>query len=169
MVWINNGNAVATMARITDNIAANTSYVGGSLQCQARGASATASCAYDSLNRRIVWNGTIAPDPGAVNETQALNEIVITFRTTVAVDISRVENKACANWDANGNGSLDEIAQGQAPVCTDDPGTPPTGDSTVWTKQQKVTVPALDEWGMIIFMVFAGLASLYCLRRTAKR
>ncbi|MBI5100624.1 MAG: DUF11 domain-containing protein [Nitrospirae bacterium] len=168
MVWINSGNAVATLVRVTDDIPSNVSYVPGSLQCTPRGTSTTVMCAYDSANRRITWQGNIGTDPGAANEAQALNEVVITYRTTVPPDVTRVENRGCANWDTNGNGSLDEINLGQTSVCSDDPGTPPSGDDTVWTKQDTVVIPTLDEWGMIIFILLAGLVSIYNMRRKAR-
>ncbi|MHB8883363.1 MAG: IPTL-CTERM sorting domain-containing protein [Thermodesulfovibrionales bacterium] len=165
MVWINSGNAVALLTSVADDIDSNVSYVPASLQCEARGTSVTAVCVYDSAARRITWQGNIGPDPGASDEVQALNEVVITYRTTVAPNIARVENRGCANWDEDGNGSLDEITQGQNPVCTDDPGTPPSGDPTVWAIDPPVAIPTLDEWGMIIFMILAGVMALFSMRR----
>ncbi len=31
--------------------------------------------------------------------------------------------------------------------------------------QPQIAVPTMNEWGMIIFMTFAGFVSVYCLRR----
>jgi hypothetical protein len=157
MVWINNGNADAVAAVITDSIPANTIYVAGSLACAPQGVSQTDQCYYDSGNNRIVWQGTIAADPGALNESQALNEVVIQFRTTMPTNITRVQNQGCA-----------QIPGGDT-SCTDDPGTPSSGDPTVWTKSATpVAVPTMNEWGMIILLVLQGMGALYYMRRRAK-
>jgi uncharacterized repeat protein (TIGR01451 family) len=154
MVWINNGNADAIAVVITDAIPANTTYVAGSLVCAPQGSSQTDQCYYDSGNNRIVWQGTIAADPGALNESQALNEVVIQFRTTMPTSITRVQNQGCA-----------QIPGGDT-SCTDDPGTPSSGDPTVWTKSgAPVSVPTMSEWGFIILMVLQGMTALYYLRR----
>jgi uncharacterized repeat protein (TIGR01451 family) len=153
MVWINNSNVVATAVSITDTIPANTTYIGGSLACTPQGSSSTQTCAYDSGNNRVIWQGTIAPDSGAQNETQAQNEVVITFRTTMSTTVTRVENQGCAQT----NGGT---------KCSDNPSTPAFGDPTVWTKStQPVAVPTMNEWGMIILMVLQGMGALYYMRR----
>lgn len=157
MVWINNGNADALSTVITDNIPANTTYVAGSLACAPQGGSHTTQCSYDSGNNRIVWQGTIAADPGAQNETQAQNEVVITFRTTMSTSVIRVENRGCAQ------------VPGERTSCSDDPTTSTPGDSTVWTKSaEPVAVPTVSEWGFIILLVLQGLAALYYLRRRVR-
>jgi uncharacterized repeat protein (TIGR01451 family) len=157
MVWINNGNADAVTAVITDSIPANTTYVGGSLICTPQGGSQSDQCSYDSGNNRIVWQGTIAADPGALNETQAQNEVRITFRTTMNTSVTRVENQGCAQ------------IPGGATECSDNPSTPASGDPTVWTKSTTpVAVPTMTEWGMIILLVFQGLMALYYLRRRVR-
>ena len=170
MVWINNSNTAATLARVTDPIPVNTSYVQGSLRCEARGISVSQICTYDGARNRIVWEGAIAPDLGAVNETQAANEVVIVFRTSVNPGITSAENQGCANWDSNGDGSLaTEMGAGQIPVCTDDPVTPASGDPTRWSQgvEPVVAVPTLNEWGMIFLIVLQGFGALYLLRRRA--
>jgi hypothetical protein len=154
--------------RITDTIPANTTYIGGSLACTPQGSSSTQTCTYDSGNNRVIWQGTIAPDSGAQNETQAQNEVIITFKTSMNTTVTRVQNQGCANWDANGDGSVnDEITAGQTPVCSDNPATQAAlGDPTVWTKStQPVAVPTMNEWGMIILMVLQGMGALYYMRR----
>jgi hypothetical protein len=171
MVWINNSNVVATAVRITDTIPANTTYIGGSLACTPQGSSSTQTCTYDSGNNRVIWQGTIAPDSGAQNETQAQNEVIITFKTSMNTTVTRVQNQGCANWDANGDGSVnDEITAGQTPVCSDNPATQAViGDPTVWTKATTpVAVPTMNEWGMIILLVLQGMGALYYMRRRAK-
>jgi hypothetical protein len=157
MVWINNGNADAVAAVITDSIPANTTYVAGSLACAPQGVSQTDQCYYDSGNNRIVWQGTIAADLGAQNEAQANNEVVITYRTTVPQNITRVENQGCA--ETNGGTK-----------CSDNPATPAIiGDPTVWTKSgTPVAVPTMNEWGMIILLVLQGMGALYYMRRRVR-
>ncbi|RMG57565.1 MAG: DUF11 domain-containing protein, partial [Gammaproteobacteria bacterium] len=79
MVWINPGSIPVT-GQITDGIPAGTTYVNGSITCNALGTSVTTLCTYDAVNNRVVWQGTIGADPGATNATQANNEVLITFR-----------------------------------------------------------------------------------------
>jgi hypothetical protein len=154
MVWINNSNAAAISAVITDAIPANTNYVNGSLSCSPQGGSSTDQCYFDGGNNRIFWQGTVAADPGALNETQAQNEVIITFRTTMNTSITRVENQGCAQ------------IPGGATSCTDNPSTPASGDPTVWTKAPAaVSVPTMTEWGFIILIILQGTAALFYLRR----
>jgi len=108
MVWINNQNVETILSRITDSIPAGTTYLSGSLVCEARGSSTTASCTFDSVNKRIVWQGMIGPDFGATNEANAANEIVITFRVVVADSTNIVINQGSSITDIDGDGSLDD-------------------------------------------------------------
>ncbi len=167
MVWINSGNATAMRVRIIDPIPADTTYVAGSINCSALGSSTTNTCSYDPVNKRIVWEGNIGPDPGAANEFQANNEVIIRFQTNVPANVFEVENQGCANWDENGNGSInDEISAGQSPLCSDDPATGAPDDPTQWQSgTTPVIVPTVDEWGMLIFIVLAGLCSAYSIRK----
>ena len=137
MVWINDGNMVAVNTQVLDDVPTGTTYVSGSVLCEARGLSTTSVCTYDSAENRIRWEGDIAPDPGGTTEDDSLNEVVITYRTTVPVDMETVENQASANWDANGDGNFnDDIAGGQAPVLTDDSDI--NGDDpTIWQQTKK--------------------------------
>jgi uncharacterized repeat protein (TIGR01451 family) len=166
MVWINNSNVTAMLVRVTDPIPTGTTYVPGSVQCVANGGSSTlpSGCRFDAANNRIVWDGNIAPDLGAIDEDTAANEVVITYRTTMPVSVTRVENQGCAIWDENNSGSLDdEIANNQVAVCTDDPNTDSREDPTVW--ESGVVIPTMDQWGLMIFMLIAGLGGVYYLRR----
>jgi uncharacterized repeat protein (TIGR01451 family) len=167
MVWINDSVVIATAVTIIDPIPVGTTYVAGSLICQAQGASVTTNCVYDNVGNRVIWEGIIAPDPGATDEATALNEVVISYRTSVPLGVVFVQNQGCANWDANGNGSVaDEIAAGQIPVCSDDPATSAPGDPTIWElNPQVVSVPTLSEWGIIILLFLQGLLALYFMRR----
>ncbi len=138
LVWINSGNADSMRVRITDTIPAGTTYVEGSLAYEARGSSKTISCVYDPRDNKIVWEGTIAADPGARNEAEARNEVVITFRTTVNPDIDTAENQASGYWDRNGDGVLDnsdENVRDDTPVLSDDVTTTPSLDPTIWRRE----------------------------------
>jgi uncharacterized repeat protein (TIGR01451 family) len=166
MVWINNSNTAAMLVSIADPVPAGTTYVPGSVQCTANGGSSTSTCTFDAVNNRIIWEGNIAADPGATNEAEASNEVVITYRTTVGRTVVSVSNQGCAYWDANGNQSVsDDIAGNQTPVCSDDPNTTPSGDPTVWARTQLFPVPALNGWGVLIFMLLAGTGTVLLMRK----
>lgn len=132
-VWINAGNEVATLVRVTDEIPPDTTFVAGSLTCEAQGNSTVRQCVFAPGARQIIYAGEIAPDPGAASETEAMHAVVITFRSQVVPGITEVANQAQAQWDANGNGTLaDELSAGQAPALSDDPATPEQDDPTVF-------------------------------------
>ena len=165
-VWINDGNAKAMNVRIVDPMPEGTSYVEDSLTCEARGASSTAACYYDSTNQQVVWEGDIAADPGGTTEQNSDNEVVITFKTTMPSSMEDVENQAHAYWDENGDGTIndnDQNVENNTPIMTDDPYSYSSGDATKAIKPV-VGVPTMNEWGIIIFSFLAGLASLYRLR-----
>ena len=118
-VWINNGNASAVSVWVLDPLAADTTYIPGSLTCEAHGASSTDLCQYNPTQRRVEWRGTIAPDPGATDENTATNEVVITFQVRVfGTESHSVSNQSSAHWDENGDGNIDRldpnVARGQA-------------------------------------------------------
>ena len=118
-VWINDSNTAAVRVWILDPLAADTAYIPGSLTCEARGASSTDVCQYDAAQRRIVWQGTIAPDPGTTDETTAANAVVLTFRVrALGAQNREVSNQSTAHWDENGDGRIDRsdpnVALGRA-------------------------------------------------------
>ncbi len=168
MVWINSRNSVALLTRITDTVPAGTTYVGGSVQCEARGSSAGTGCRYDAARNAIVWDGTIGADSGATNEANAANELVLTFRTTLNSGTTTVQNQGAAQWDANRSGSVeDDITGGQAPVVTDDSSTASPGDPTRWARSvpQTYQTPTLTEWGFILLALMQALIAVYFLRK----
>jgi len=128
MVWINNGNTTANRVRVVDPIPAGTTYA-GSLSCSPSGSTSTVSlCEYQTSPRpQVVYEGSIAADPGATTEAQAQNEVVIVFRTTLSAGQPSASNTAQAYWDKDGNGSVDdEITDNNfAPVQTNN-GAPTT-------------------------------------------
>jgi LPXTG-site transpeptidase (sortase) family protein len=136
-VWINNSNISANRVNITDPIPTNTTYIPGSLSCNARNSSSTTTCTYDGINDEIIWEGTIAADPGAVDEATAAHEVVIQFETTVTAGIPQVENQSNAYWDENGDtviSPLDANVLAGSPELSDDPFTAVPSDPTVATR-----------------------------------
>ncbi len=152
-VWINNGNSTAENAIIVDPIPAGSTYVPGSLTCDARGSSVTTFCGYDTAHDRVVWQGSIGPDLGATNADDAQNEVVITFRTQT--NLGYASNQAMAYWDENGDGVLDSNdpnVNNDTPAMSDDPGTSEQGDATV--------IPEPSTFFMLLFglMLLAWVA-----------
>jgi len=116
MVWINDHNSANINAQVRDPIPTGTTFVVGSLTCEARGSSSTTDCSFDAVNNRVIWSGEIGPDRGAINEATANNEIVITFRVDVPDTVHMVNNRGTSTTDTDDDGSI-----------TDE--TPPTSDS----------------------------------------
>ena len=79
MVWINNGNQAALGVRVTDVIPVGTVYEPNSLRCEPSGGSTVTLCAYDPAQNRVVYEGKIAADPGAVDENAAQNEVCLLY------------------------------------------------------------------------------------------
>ena len=140
LVWINSGNASAINTQITDNIPAGTTYVSGSIVCAPQGSSTSAVtasaplntavtdsfCAYDPINNRIQWQGTIGPDNGHLTEAAAANEIIITFRVTVADTVNEVHNTSMSRTDTDGDSDFtDETVVGVSVISSNE---------VVWTR-----------------------------------
>ncbi len=131
IVWINNGNVTVNRVHVVDPIPVETTFVPGSLTCEARGASTVERCEFDAVRNEVVYEGTMAMDFGAVTEGEAANEVVLTFRLALPSGFyGDVVNQAVANWDVNGNGLLAEELETQEPVVTDDPATTDGDDAT---------------------------------------
>ena len=117
LVWINSGNTTAINIQATDDIPTGTTYVNGSLTCVLQGSSTNAAaataplntalansfCAFDPVNNRVQWQGSIGPDNGNFTEATAANEIVLTFRVTVNNGVNQVLNIGLSRTDANGD------------------------------------------------------------------
>ena len=104
MVWINSHNSAAINTQISDSIPSGTTYVAGSITCEARGSSSTSTC--DVIGGHVFWQGSIGPDPGATDEASAANEVVIIFRVSLPDSINQIKNQATSLTDTNGNGSF---------------------------------------------------------------
>ena len=136
IVWINNSNGDANAVRVTDPIDPATTFIPGTLTCDAMGSSTVTRCDYDSATNQVIVDGNVGPDPGATSEAAAANEVVITFRVSVPIDFfGTVENQSVTYWDADGDGMVDDdiIASPTQPALSDDPLTPEPNDPTVGT------------------------------------
>lgn len=158
MVWINDGNTTALDVVITDPVPADSEYVPGSFTCEPRGISTTTTCIFDAPNNQVLWEGSIGPDPGGTDEDNTVNEVILTYRITVPEEINRLENQACAFWDDNVNGSIDDdVLAGQIASCSDDPTTNPDGDITIWERAEEELIEELLPTGFNITYIFAGI------------
>jgi LPXTG-site transpeptidase (sortase) family protein len=106
-VWINDGNASSEIVKIVDSIPIGTTYSENSLHCYSSGNSVVYSCEYQPGVDQVVFTGIIGSDPGAVNENQAHNEVVIEFSTLVNTGILTAQNQGHGFWDQNGDGIVD--------------------------------------------------------------
>jgi hypothetical protein len=147
-VWINNANSVSCLVRIDDPLPAHTSFVAGSLVCSVNGVS-QGNCRYDAVAGTVTWEGTLGPDPGAVDEQTAVNEVVIEFQTLADSGGQTVENKTRGYWDENYDNDInDDISGGQVAVtaaATVDIPLPP--------------VPTLDQWGIMLMLIILGIVA----------
>ncbi|PID30339.1 hypothetical protein CSA80_02850 [Candidatus Saccharibacteria bacterium] len=161
MVWINDGNATALNTQVLDPIPANTTYVAGSVVCDARGASTTDVCTYDANENRIRWEGNIAPDPGGTDENNSANEVVITFKTTVPPEVNSVENQAMAYYDQDGDGDFqNDKDAGLTAVLSDNANATDSAiHPTVWSRGSPQS-PSLLETGVasLKMLLFSGAA-----------
>jgi LPXTG-site transpeptidase (sortase) family protein len=141
MVWINNSNTVAINSLVSDGIPAGTAYVpsgassgfpvpgtapAGStnmgVSCtDASTVTVTALCYYEGPTTafprgRVIWAGTLGPDPGATGAASADDEITITFRLSVDGNANSVRNLATVDSDLNNDG--DATDPGEQLVAT---------------------------------------------------
>ena len=141
MVWINDGNMMAINTQILDDVPEGTMYVKDSFECDARGNSVTKICVYDEAENRVRWEGDIDFDENGTTEENSMNEVVLTYRTTVPSTMNTVENQVEAYWDANGDGDFnDDIERNQNSVKSDDSSiTEGEKNSTVWERTSRIT------------------------------
>lgn len=159
MVWINSGNNAAENVQVTDPIPSGTTYVAGSLACEARGSSSTTTCVFDSVNNRIFWQGFIGPDLGASDEATANNEVVITFRVSVRPAVGFVSNQASSLTDTNGDGSF---ADETGPVSVS------TSNNADWYRPVS-SAPLLSLTGFTVAVGLLLAVGSLGLRRRAQR
>jgi uncharacterized repeat protein (TIGR01451 family) len=159
MVWYNPNTVFVMPLQVVDPIPAGTTYVPGSLSCQARGVSTQTRCEYDAVLKQIVFEGLIGPDGANNTEATALNEVVITFRASIPGSMNAVSNQANAFWDQNGDGTVDP-----GPVPSNDPVTGAPGDPTAWARPA-AGIPTLSEWSLIMLSGLLALGALVTLRR----
>jgi uncharacterized repeat protein (TIGR01451 family) len=157
MVWLNPNDVYVSPIRVVDPIPANSEFVSGSLDCIANGASSETRCEFDADQNEILFEGFIAPDPGATGLEDSSNAVVIRFRVTVQNLAQQVVNQGFAQWDDNGDGALDPD---QDPQPTGDPDSSDEDAPTAWPGLPPTAVPTLSEWALLLLMVaIAGLAA----------
>ena len=133
LVWINSGNTTAINTQVTDNIPTGTVYVTGSLACITQGSStnavaataplntavANSFCAFDPINNRVQWQGSIGPDDGNLTEATAANEVILTFQVTVNNSVNQVRNFGLSRTDTNIDGDFtDETVFGTSLIIS---------------------------------------------------
>jgi LPXTG-site transpeptidase (sortase) family protein len=153
MVWINDSNITALDVAVSDPIPPGATYdptgassgypvpggappgsVNTGITCTDTSAmTITTECYFEGPTGpyprgRVVWAGTLGPDPGAANAAEADHEIVITFNMIVNFGITTVQNLATLNADLNDDGDFGDpgetpAASAQAVWETELPGT----------------------------------------------
>ena len=141
MVWINNSNTVALNSRVSDGIPEGTTFLATGLSSgfpvpssapagstsvgvsctESSSITATSLCYYEGPTSafprgRILWAGTLGPDPGATSAANASHEITITFRLDVDGATNSVRNRATVDSDLNNDG--DATDPGEQQVAT---------------------------------------------------
>ncbi len=139
MVWINNSNSAAIHSLVSDGISAGTSYVssgspsgfpvpsGAPAGSTNLGISCTDSsfitvtslCYYEGPTAsyprgRVMWSGTLGPDPGATGSADAQNEITIAFRVNVSGSTNTIHNEATVDTDLNQDGDATDPGEVRA-------------------------------------------------------
>ena len=156
MVWINNSNTVAINSFVSDGIPSGTSYVpsgvssgfpvpaGAPAGSTNTGVSCTETsvvtvtilCYYEGPTTvfprgRVVWAGTLGPDPGATSAASADDEIIITFRLQVDESTNTVRNIATVDTDSNGDGDVTDPGEQQVATV-----------STTWRRSISKRLPS---------------------------
>jgi LPXTG-site transpeptidase (sortase) family protein len=156
MVWINNSNTVAIHSFVSDAIPNGTRYVPGGassgfplpagapagstntgVACTENSAStATSLCYYegpttDFPRGRIIWAGTLGPDPGVTSPANADDEITITFRLDVDESTNTVRNMATIDADLNADGDMTDPGEQQVATV-----------STTWRRSISKRLPS---------------------------
>lgn len=149
-VWINPNDSYFMPVRIVDGIPANSTYVDGSIACEARGISTQSRCEFDAATQQVIFEGSMGADGNATTESGAQNEVVITFRVRVDNLAQQVSNQAEVQWDANGNGSLSDD---DGVAVSNDPETDAMQDPTVWKPNPPQAVPSIDRLAMLVLLM----------------
>jgi LPXTG-site transpeptidase (sortase) family protein len=130
MIWINDSNIVDVQGKVSDPLPENTEFFVGTtssgyplpagtpddstnmgISCTSSAGSSTDYCYYEGPTPeyergRIIWEGTVGPDYGVTNPSDAHNAIYITFGLTVLGDATAVTNTATFDLDRNGDGDV---------------------------------------------------------------
>jgi uncharacterized repeat protein (TIGR01451 family) len=156
LTWINQSSVNGVTTNFSDVIPAGTGYVADSLQCQAKGTSQTAACAYNAALNRIEWAGTVDADAGHPTPDTAVNAIVATFKVQLADATLLVKNQ--------GFGTYGPVPGASVPSDWID--TPQLDDPTVYTRNkvdatiQNVTGGQLANTGQLITASLAAAGTI---------
>ncbi|MGD2253432.1 MAG: sortase [Anaerolineales bacterium] len=154
MVWINDSNDTVLGARVSDPIPEFSTYValgapsgypvpGGApagstnvgVACtDTSDSTETTLCYYEGPTGpyprgRIVWEGSIGPDPGAADADEADHELTITFSILLDDGITTIQNVATLDADLNGDGDYGDTGESKAATVDEtwERELPPTG------------------------------------------
>jgi len=138
MVWINNSNTIAINSFVSDEVPLGTTYVASGalsgfpvppsapsgstsvgVSCHETSAvTVTTLCYYEGPTGtfprgRIIWAGTLGPDPGVTRSANADHKITIIFNLNVSNETSSVRNRATIDADLNNDGDIADPGEQQ--------------------------------------------------------
>ncbi len=92
--------------------------------------------------------------------------MVITFRTYASQSIAEARNQGMAFRDENGD---DQITPGDPNLFNNAPARTLPSDGALARQFQDVSVPVMNPWGMMIFVLLSAAAAARFLRRKGER
>lgn len=145
LTWINQSATNNIATNFYDVIPDGTTYVEGSLKCQAKGSSTTDNCKYNAELKRIEWSGKVGADLGHSTPDVAVNPIVVDFAVKLDTTTLEVYNQGFGTY-----------GDGQTTVPSDWIDTPIPNDPTYYVRTpenaavQKITGGVLANTGQLI-------------------
>lgn len=109
--WTNNGPTAVQM-RVTDTVPAGLTLIPGSVTCTTNPGGALTTTFCGVVGNEIVWEGILQPEPvpGVTRLVDAVNPLIVSFRTQVPDGINSATNISNAEYDSDGDGALDATA-----------------------------------------------------------
>ncbi len=109
--WTNNGPTAIQM-RVTDTVPAGLTLIPGSVTCTTNPGGALTTTFCGVVGNQIVWEGILQPEPvpGVTRLVDAVNPLIVSFRTQVPDGINSATNISNAEYDSDGDGALDATA-----------------------------------------------------------
>ena len=145
IIWVNNTNLVGIQVTSSDPIPAGTAFfnnlissgyplpvgdlpagsVNSGVKCHTAGTTITQHCYYEGPTNqyprgRVIWQGTLAPDPADVILQNAQNAVKIDFSVTVNSGVTSVVNTATVDVDLNGDGDTDDVGEQSTTIVSSD-------------------------------------------------